>query len=107
MPRTVCGPIGAPGAAGGRCSAANTPLGRPGGAARRGSLDDPATADGPPDPGWARFAGRDSRVTRIRLGGLIPGDLTELAGALDWERYRRAAPVPRTSTLTAPGNVLR
>jgi hypothetical protein len=36
----------------------------------------------PCDPGWARFAGRDSRVTRIRLGGMSPGDLTELAGAL-------------------------
>ena len=34
------------------------------------------------DPGWARFAGGDSRVTRIRLGGLTTGDLTELAGAL-------------------------
>ncbi len=34
------------------------------------------------DPGWARFAGGDSRVTRIRLGGLLPGDLTELADAM-------------------------
>jgi DNA-binding CsgD family transcriptional regulator len=34
------------------------------------------------DPGWARFAGGDARVTRIRLGGLSPGDLTELARAL-------------------------
>jgi DNA-binding CsgD family transcriptional regulator len=34
------------------------------------------------DPGWARFAGGDSRVTRMRLGGLAPDDLTELAGAL-------------------------
>jgi len=34
------------------------------------------------DPGWARFAGGDSRVTRIRLGGLSPGDLTELADAM-------------------------
>ena len=34
------------------------------------------------DPGWARFVGGDARVTRIRLGGLSPGDLTELAGAL-------------------------
>src|ERR1039457_1528517 len=34
------------------------------------------------DPGWARFAGGDSRVTRLRLGGLSPGDLTELASAL-------------------------
>jgi DNA-binding CsgD family transcriptional regulator len=34
------------------------------------------------DPGWARFAGGDSRVTRVRLGGLSPGDLTELARAL-------------------------
>jgi hypothetical protein len=33
------------------------------------------------DPGWARFAGGDSRVTRVRLGGLSPGDLTELASA--------------------------
>ena len=34
------------------------------------------------DPGWARFVSGDSRVTRIRLGGLSPGDLTELASAL-------------------------
>jgi len=34
------------------------------------------------DPGWARFVGGDSRVTRMRLGGLSPGDLTELASAL-------------------------
>jgi hypothetical protein len=34
------------------------------------------------DPGWARFAGGDSRVTRIRLGGLSPADLIELATAL-------------------------
>ncbi|MGD0924907.1 MAG: AAA family ATPase [Streptosporangiaceae bacterium] len=34
------------------------------------------------DPGWARFAGGDSRVTRLRLGGLSPGDLIELASAL-------------------------
>jgi DNA-binding CsgD family transcriptional regulator len=34
------------------------------------------------DPGWARFAGGDSRVTRVRLGGLNPGELTELASAL-------------------------
>jgi DNA-binding CsgD family transcriptional regulator len=34
------------------------------------------------DPGWARFVGGDSRVTRIRLGGLSPGNLTELASAL-------------------------
>jgi len=34
------------------------------------------------DPGWARFLSGDSRVTRIRLGGLSTGDLTELASAL-------------------------
>ena len=34
------------------------------------------------DPGWARFAGGDSRVTRIRLGGLSPSELAELASAL-------------------------
>jgi len=34
------------------------------------------------DPGWARFVGGDARVTRMRLGGLSPGDLTELASAL-------------------------
>ncbi|MGD0246157.1 MAG: AAA family ATPase [Streptosporangiaceae bacterium] len=34
------------------------------------------------DPGWARFAGGDSRVIRICLGGLSPADLTELAAAL-------------------------
>ena len=36
-------------------------------------------AGGLADPGWARFVGGDSRVTRIRLGGLSPGDLIELA----------------------------
>jgi DNA-binding CsgD family transcriptional regulator len=41
--------------------------------ARVGGLD---------DPGWARFASGDSRVTRLRLGGLSPDDLTELASAL-------------------------
>jgi DNA-binding CsgD family transcriptional regulator len=34
------------------------------------------------DPGWTRFVGGDSRVTRIRLSGLSPDDLTELASAL-------------------------
>ena len=34
------------------------------------------------DPGWARFMGGDARVTRMRLGGLDPEDLTELASAL-------------------------
>jgi DNA-binding CsgD family transcriptional regulator len=34
------------------------------------------------DPGWARFVGGDSRVTRMRLGGLSPGELTELAAGL-------------------------
>ncbi len=34
------------------------------------------------DPGWARFVGGDSRVTRIHLGGLSPDDLTELASTL-------------------------
>lgn len=34
------------------------------------------------DPGWARFVSGDSRVTRIRLGGLSPADLTELASTL-------------------------
>ena len=34
------------------------------------------------DPGWARFVGGDSRVTRLRLGGLSVPDLTELANAL-------------------------
>src|SRR5579863_4692416 len=34
------------------------------------------------DPGWARFVGGDARVTRMRLGGLSPGDLTELASRL-------------------------
>src|SRR5277367_5252531 len=33
------------------------------------------------DPGWARFVGGDSRVTRLQLGGLSPADLSELAGA--------------------------
>src|SRR5580658_2868071 len=39
-------------------------------------------AGGLTDPGWARFVGGDSRVTRIRLGGLSPADLIELAAAL-------------------------
>jgi hypothetical protein len=39
-------------------------------------------AGGLADPGWARFVGGDSRVTRLRLRGLSPGDLTELASAL-------------------------
>ncbi len=34
------------------------------------------------DPGWARFLGGDTRVSRLRLGGLTAGDLTELAEAL-------------------------
>ncbi len=34
------------------------------------------------DPGWVRFIGGGDRVTRIRLGGLAPDDLIELAGAL-------------------------
>ena len=34
------------------------------------------------DPGWARYLAGDSRVTRLRLGGLSPGDLTELAAGL-------------------------
>src|SRR5580704_5328561 len=34
------------------------------------------------DPGWARFMGGDARVTRVRLGGLSPEDLIELASAL-------------------------
>jgi DNA-binding CsgD family transcriptional regulator/tetratricopeptide (TPR) repeat protein len=34
------------------------------------------------DPGWVRFIGGDDRVTRIRLGGLAPGELIELAKAL-------------------------
>ena len=34
------------------------------------------------DAGWARFVGGDSRVMRVRLGGLEAGDLTHLAAAL-------------------------
>jgi DNA-binding CsgD family transcriptional regulator/tetratricopeptide (TPR) repeat protein len=34
------------------------------------------------DPGWVRFIGGDDRVTRLRLGGLAPEDLVELAEAL-------------------------
>ena len=41
-----------------------------------------ARAGGLTDPGWARFLGGDSRVTRIHLGGLSSSDLTELASAL-------------------------
>jgi DNA-binding CsgD family transcriptional regulator len=39
-------------------------------------------ADSRADPGWARFVSGDARVTRMRLGGLSPRDLTELADAL-------------------------
>jgi len=41
-----------------------------------------ARVGGLADPGWARFVSGDWRVTRIRLGGLGSGDLTELASAL-------------------------
>jgi DNA-binding CsgD family transcriptional regulator len=41
-----------------------------------------ARSGGLVDPGWARFVGGDSRVTRMRLAGLSPGDLTELADAM-------------------------
>ena len=34
------------------------------------------------DPGWSRFVNGDSRVTRLRLGGLAPEDLVEMARAL-------------------------
>ena len=34
------------------------------------------------DPGWARFIAGDSRVTRVRLGGLTAGDLVELTRTL-------------------------
>src|ERR1700685_4672601 len=34
------------------------------------------------DPGWARVIGGDVRVTRVRLGGLSPHDLADLARAL-------------------------
>ena len=37
---------------------------------------------GSADPGWSRFLGGDSRVTQIRLGGLEPSDLMELASGL-------------------------
>ena len=40
---------------------------------------------GSADPGWSRFLGGDSRVTKIRLGGLEPSDLMELASALGLE----------------------
>ena len=42
-----------------------------------------ARAGGLTDPGWARFLGGDSRVTRIHLGGLSSSDLTDLASALE------------------------
>jgi DNA-binding CsgD family transcriptional regulator len=41
-----------------------------------------ARISGLADPGWARFVAGDSRVTRIRLGGLSSADLTELASQL-------------------------
>jgi DNA-binding CsgD family transcriptional regulator len=36
----------------------------------------------PLDPGWTRLAGGDARVTRIRLTGLAPDNLIELASRL-------------------------
>jgi DNA-binding CsgD family transcriptional regulator len=41
-----------------------------------------ARVGGLTDPGWARFVGGDARVTRVRLGGLSPSDLTEMAASL-------------------------
>ena len=38
------------------------------------------------DPGWARFMGGDARVTRIRLAGLSPEDLTSWRARSDWGR---------------------
>jgi DNA-binding CsgD family transcriptional regulator len=43
------------------------------------------------DPGWTRFVGGDARVTRIRLGGLSPDDLTDLAAALGLGALSRRA----------------
>ena len=53
-----------------------------------------ARAGGVTDPGWARFLGGDSRVTRIHLGGLSASDLTELASGLGLGSltYRGASP---------------
>jgi ATP/maltotriose-dependent transcriptional regulator MalT len=39
-------------------------------------------ADDLSDPGWWRFVNGDPRVTRLRLGGLGPADLIEMARAL-------------------------
>ena len=36
------------------------------------------------DAGWARFVGGDSRVMRVRLGGLEAGDLTHGIWPLPW-----------------------
>jgi DNA-binding CsgD family transcriptional regulator len=41
-----------------------------------------ARVGGMADTGWARFVAGDPRVTRLRLGGLSPVELTELARAL-------------------------
>jgi DNA-binding CsgD family transcriptional regulator len=41
-----------------------------------------ARIGGMADTGWARFVAGDPRVTRLRLGGLGPVELTELARAL-------------------------
>jgi DNA-binding CsgD family transcriptional regulator len=43
------------------------------------------------DPGWTRFVGGDSRVTRLRLGGLSPDDLTDLARTLGLGALARRA----------------
>ena len=70
------------------------------------------------DPGWVRFVGGDSRVTRMRLGGLSPGDLDRAgerrwawgccrsAGRPGWRRIPKATPstAGRCSTRSAwPG----
>jgi DNA-binding CsgD family transcriptional regulator/tetratricopeptide (TPR) repeat protein len=41
-----------------------------------------ARVDEVTDPGWVRFIGGDDRVTRVRLGGLNPDELVELASTL-------------------------
>lgn len=56
--------------------------------------------EGLADPGWARFVGGDSRVTRIRLGGLSTGDLTQLASALGSGHFRLAVRLGWPSTPT-------